>query len=248
MEAIFLVSTMRNKLAAALVFLSAFTADLFAVTIIANITITDDGGMSALTVGQTMTLTFVTLPGLGLPNFNEHPNSSHWRYESNGDPPIWSTVTGSALSGTWTDTPNGTDPYSEIRIDRDIGDGRLSLIAGTDSGQGIGLFAGSDELSVVILSMDMPSGAIPSWPGVGLGTLEAVLPSGTFTPSFTVDGRLITINNPERYTFEVDSISFFAGSVPEPSRSLCLLAGMVAVLSLRRRANSRAWHHATLER
>lgn len=204
-----------------------------AATITANVTITvASAGGTGFTVGNTFDLIFTTLPGLGLPNNGDDADVSLWEHNNDGQPAIWSTITGGPLTGTWTDTPLGTDPYSYLYAYRNVN--TLTLIAATDSTDGTGLFAGSEELNYLIISVGLDSGVLPAWPGAGLGTADAVLPSsGTVIPTVLLFGNIATDNHLYGYSFNVNSLTF--GAVPEPSRALLLLGGLMGMALRRRR-------------
>ena len=206
-----------------------------AATITVNGTITT-AASSAYTVGQSVSFTFTTLNTLGAPNATDSPELSDWIYNSAGNPPIFSTVTGTSLTGAWTDTPSGGDPWSEIYVNRALG-GEMQFVAATDNASlGTGLFVGSHKVQIVQASFKMPSGSLPSY--VTGGLVDNILPIGTFTvstPEIGTFSRLYTTNG-EDNRFNVTSVTYSVDAAPEPSRMLLLgLAGGLGLLRRRRR-------------
>lgn len=227
-----------SRLAAGLVALSlvlSLSSNASAATITVNGNITT-AASSAYTVGQSVSFTFTTANTLGAPNASDQSNLSDWSYNSAGNPRIFSAVTGTSLTGTWTDTPNGGDPWSEVYVSRS--DGEMQFIAATDNASlGTGLQIGSRKVQIVQAAFKMPGGSLPSF--VAASLVDTTLPIGTFTVSTPQNGdfsRIYTTNG-EDNRFNVTSVTYSVDVAPEPSRMMLLgLACGLGLLRRRRRS------------
>lgn len=163
------------------------------------------------------------------------PADANWEENTTSDPFLWSSVSGSGLSGAWQrPATDASSPASSIQLLSEDSGTSLSLVAGTDSSPGndTGLIANGSGVSLLSFSATF-------------NDLDFAIPGSTPLPDPTVyfsayvgdyavnhsNGGQLTLANSGLVLFDVTGLTISAASaVPEPA-TVALLAGALALVA-----------------
>lgn len=162
-------------------------------------------------------------------------NYFEWKEDTLGQPVLWSTFSGSGLSGSWMQpATNSTSPISYLTA---YSNGQLAFFAGTDTGNDTGLTVNGAQLKDVVMW--------GSYSGLNLPPVTSTLPdpnaylsdaAGTYPSTgtnFAVVGN--GIGGQTAFTIINLTIAHGPSAIPEPSTYAMMLVGVALFAALRRR-------------
>lgn len=209
-------------------------------------TVTGSANTSAAgySIGQPYTFVFTSLTAFADNlDSNFQANTNYWAEENAAEHQIWSSVTSTSLSGSYT-RPAGNYTQSFLQVTDSPG---LSFGAGSDNGSGanIGLITPNTTLlgTIVVTTSDSPPASLPTFTfpsGFSDPVGYFASRNGTYTGFDTAS--LIWIYNSGGtpvVSFHVTSLTINATPVPEPAAyAACCGLGALCLAAWRRRRNA----------
>jgi hypothetical protein len=193
-------------------------------TITAEMFSNDNGG-SAFTIGESVTVSFTTISGLGVPNIDNSTTTVEWyRTNDNTDPafgtPFWSNVTVTGATGSYSATTS--EHVSQLQS----GDKRDAFYAAVweNVDNGFGLFRGGEEINFIDAFVQPSSLVDAVYNGDSSVTPETTFLNGVYDISGATKAELFiyTDGYSKEYIATINTVTITGAVIPEPAAALPL--------------------------
>lgn len=178
-------------------------------------------GGTAYTVGESVTLTYISSADLGVPNQTNSTSTVDWLGNVSPFPVIWNDIILSGTTGTYTPADSGQ------LFSKDTSD--LLLAVNNASNTSIGLSVDGEAILQIYASV-IPSGTYARYPGDDSTSPETVFYNGTYDVTNKDVGSIET-DFTSFYYVEFSSLTITGALVPEPSE-YALGLGVVVLLGV----------------